>query len=248
MREAYTEFASVYDELMTDIPYDTYVELLSLGVDGLIGKKVIDVGCGTGLLSVKLAKAGADVTGIDLSKDMLEIAGKRADALSLSEQVRFKEQPMQELEGQAEYDVAVIAIDSLNYLPNQETVLQTFKGIHSVLKNGGMLLFDVHSTFKTDVIFMEGPFTFDNDRIAYIWETEEGEEEHSVYSELSFFVKEDNGLYRRFDESHQQRTYHVYEYVDMLREAGFTIERIFADWEDEPPHEESERIFYQVRK
>ena len=37
---------------------------------------------------------------------------------------------------------------------------------------------------------MEGPFTFDNDRIAYIWETEEGEEPHSVYSELAFFIQE----------------------------------------------------------
>ena len=55
---------------------------------------------------------------------------------------------------------------------------------------GGTLIFDVHSTFKTDVIFMEGPFTFDNGRIAYIWKTEEGEDPHSVYSELAFFIKE----------------------------------------------------------
>ncbi|MDN4607079.1 class I SAM-dependent DNA methyltransferase [Sporosarcina highlanderae] len=245
-KEAYTNFAHVYDELMSDIPYDSYVELLSLPLNGLKERKIIDIGCGTGLLSVKLAKAGAEVTGIDLSKDMLSVAKKRAG--DLSTEIEFVEQPMQEIEGAPEYDAAVIAIDSLNYLPDRESVLQTFKGVHSVLKNGGLLMFDVHSIFKTDVIFMEGPFTFDNDRIAYIWETEEGDAEHSVYSELAFFVKEENGLYRRFDESHQQRTFHVNEYVDLLREANFTIERIFADWEDEPPHEESERIFYQVRK
>ncbi|WHT47548.1 class I SAM-dependent methyltransferase [Sporosarcina thermotolerans] len=171
-KEAYTNFALVYDELMTDIPYDAYVELLSLSLDGLKNRRIIDIGCGTGLLSVKLAKAGADVTGIDLSADMLEVAKKRANALSMP--IQFIEQPMQEIEGTPEYDGAVIAIDSLNYLPDRESVLQTFKGIHSILKNGGLLMFDVHSTFKTDVIFMEGPFTFDNERIAYIWETEEG--------------------------------------------------------------------------
>jgi len=245
-KESYTDFAHVYDELMTDIPYDEYVNIISIAADGIKGKNVIDVGCGTGLLSVKLAKAGANVTGVDLSKDMLSIAKKRANDLALD--IDFHEKPMQNIEGKEQFDAAVIAIDSLNYLPDRESVLDTFNGIHSVLKNGGVLIFDVHSTFKTDVIFMEGPFTFDNDRIAYIWHTEEGDEEHSVLSELSFFVKEENGLYRRFDERHVQRTFHVFEYVDLLREAGFTIERIFADWEDEPPHEESERIFYQVRK
>ncbi|MGG0667550.1 class I SAM-dependent DNA methyltransferase [Sporosarcina koreensis] len=245
-KEAYTEFALVYDELMTDIPYDAYVDLISVAGDGIKGKKIIDVGCGTGLLSVKLAKSGAFVTGIDLSRDMLAIAEKRATDLSLT--IDLLELPMQEIGGAEQFDIAVIAIDSLNYLPDQESVLNTFKGIHSVLNYGGVLIFDVHSTFKTDVIFLEGPFTFDNDRIAYIWHTEEGDEEHSVLSELSFFVKEESGLYRRFDERHEQRTFHVFEYVDLLREAGFTIERIFADWEDEPPHDESERIFYQARK
>ncbi|MFJ7933592.1 class I SAM-dependent DNA methyltransferase [Sporosarcina sp. NPDC096371] len=246
MNHSYTEFAAVYDELMTDIPYDAYVELLDEAAGGIAGKRVLDIGCGTGLLSVKLAKQGAQVTGIDLSADMLAVAEKRARALSLP--VQFIEQPMQQLTGFTGYDVAVIAIDSLNYLAEKEDVCATFRHIHASLAVGGTLVFDVHSTFKTDVIFMEGPFTFDNDRIAYIWEVEEGEHPHSVYSELAFFVQEANGLYRRFNEVHNQRTFEVHDYVDMLMEAGFSVERIFADWEDEPPHEECERVFFQVRK
>lgn len=246
MNRSYTEFAAVYDELMTDIPYDAYVELIDIAAGGIAGKQVLDIGCGTGLLSVKLAKQGAQVTGVDLSAEMLTVAEERARALSLP--VQFIEQPMQQLTGFANYDVAVIAIDSLNYLSDREDVLATFRHIHASLALGGTLVFDVHSTFKTDVIFMEGPFTFDDGRIAYIWETEEGEQPHSVDSELAFFIQNDNGLYRRFDEVHTQRTFDINEYVDMLIEAGFTIERIFADWEDEPPHEESERIFFQVRK
>lgn len=246
MNSSYREFATVYDELMIDIPYDEYVDLLELATGGLQGKKVLDVGCGTGLLSVKLAQNGADVTGIDLSDDMLEVARNRAAESSLS--IQFEQQPMQEIAGEPSFDAAIIAIDSLNYVCKKEDVLQTLKGIHSVLKVGGSLLFDVHSTFKMDTIFMEGPFTFDNEEIAYIWETEEGEEEHSVNSKLAFFVREDSGLYRRFDERHTQRTFPVLTYVELLSQAGFSIERIFSDWEDEPPHEESERVFFQVRK
>lgn len=243
---SYKEFAAVYDELMADIPYDEYAELVELAANGLQGKKVLDIGCGTGQLSTQFAKRGADVAGVDLSGDMLRVAAERAKALSLP--ITFSEQPMQCLEGFFGYDVVVIGIDSLNYVTERAEVVQTLKGVYNALAAGGVLLFDVHSTFKTDVIFMESPFTFDDGRISYIWETSPGEAPHSVYSELAFFVRLENGLYKRFDEAHYQRTFDVHAYVDMLTSVGFSIERIFADWEDEPPNDESERIFFQVRK
>ena len=155
---------------------------------------------------------------------------------------------MQHLEGFEEYDVAVIPIDSLNYVVERDEVISTLTKVYNALKAGGVLLFDVHSTFKTDVIFMEGPFTFDNGRISYIWEAEEGDKPHSVYSELAFFVRNADGLYKRFDEVHFQRTFSVQDYVEMLENIGFSVERIFSDWEDEPPQNESERIFFQVCK
>lgn len=246
MNQSYSEFATVYDELMTEIPYGTYAELVELATNGVSGKKILDIGCGTGLLSVKLAKMGGDVIGVDLSPDMLRIATERAKSLDVP--VKFVNQPMQQLEGFVNFDAAVIAIDSLNYVVDQQEVIQTLKNIYNALKVGGVLLFDVHSTFKTDVIFMESPFTFDNNRISYIWETEEGDEPHSVYSELAFFIRGKEGLYKRFDEVHYQRTFPVHTYVEMLQNIGFSIERIFADWEDEAPHDESERIFFQIRK
>lgn len=246
MNDSYTHFASVYDELMDDIPYDQYVDLTEDALGSLQGKRLLDIGCGTGLLSVKFAKKGASVTGVDLSADMLAVASERAGSLNLD--ISFIQQPMEAMDIQGSFDVAVIAIDSLNYVKAKEDVVQTFRRIYDLLVAGGVLLFDVHSTYKTDVVFMEAPFVFDNGRIAYIWQTEEGDEEHSVYSELAFFVRNDSGMYRRFDEAHYQRTFNTYSYVEMLNEAGFSIERIFADWEDEPPHEESERIFFQVRK
>lgn len=246
MNRSYAEFASVYDELMSEIPYDTYVELITLAANGIAGKKILDVGCGTGLLSVKLAKLNGIVTGVDLSPDMLSIATDRARSLNLP--VTFAQQPMQQLTGFSEFDVAIIAIDSLNYVIDEKDVLQTFRNIYNSLAAGGVLLFDVHSTFKMDEIFMESPFVYDNKRISYIWNTEPGNENHSVYSELAFFVRTENELYKRFDEVHYQRTFSILEYVAMLNEVGFSIERIFSDWEDLPPTFDSERIFFQVRK
>lgn len=246
MSSSYSAFAAIYDELMNDIPYDAYVELLDLASTGVSGKKVLDIGCGTGLLSAMLAKKGAHVTGIDLSAEMLEVASQRAESLSLD--ITFIEQPMQRLEVEDTFDAAIISIDSLNYVIKQQDVLETFRRIYGALRTDGVLLFDVHSVFKMDEIFLEGPFVFDNRSITYVWQTAPGDQEHSIYSELAFFVKQQDGSYHRFDEVHMQRSFAVPVYVHMLEEAGFKIERIFADWEDEAPEEESERIFFQVRK
>ena len=231
---------------MTDIPYDAYIKLITLAAGDLSGQKILDVGCGTGVLSAKLAEIGGEVTGIDLSAEMLQMAKERAELLQLP--MTFIQQPMQELAGHQQMDVAVISIDSLNYLMEKSEVKETFNRIYEALKPGGILLFDVHSTFKMDVIFMEGPFVFDDKEIAYIWQTAPSDVPHSIHSVLSFFVKTETGLYERFDETHRQRTFPVHEYVEMLMETGFQLERIFADWEDEAPEEESERIFFQVRK
>lgn len=246
MSSHYAKFSTVYDELMMDIPYDSYVDLIELAAGDISGKKILDIGCGTGLLSAKLAKRGGEVTAVDLSVDMLDVAKERAQALQLP--ITFIQQPMQALAGHSGFDIAVISIDSLNYVTEMAEVEETFKRIYGSLRSGGVLLFDVHSTFKTDVIFMESPFVFDDENIAYIWQTEPGDAPHSVYSELAFFVKKENGDYERFDEVHLQRTFSIHDYIDMLGDTGFQIERIFADWEDEAPEEESERIFFQVRK
>ncbi|WJY28525.1 class I SAM-dependent DNA methyltransferase [Sporosarcina trichiuri] len=242
----YARFASVYDELMSDIPYGAYISLLETAVGPIGNKKILDVACGTGILSVLLAERGADVTGIDLSEEMLDIARRRLEDRRLS--AVFLHQAMQDLDAGTGFDAAIIPIDSLNYLESEHDVSRTFQGIHKALKPGGTLLFDVHSTFKTDILFPEGPFTYDSPGISYIWETEPGAEMHSVHSELAFFVKGDDGRYDRFDEVHYQRTFPIMTYAELLEKAGFSIERIFADWEEEAPEEESERVFFQVRK
>lgn len=245
MTESYHQFAYIYDALMTeDIPYDAYIHLIEEAIGPVAGQQILDVGCGTGILSLKLAQLGAQVIGVDLSGSMLQIAKERAEAFQ--QDIRFIEQPMEQLNGVSNADFAVISIDSLNYVMNEFDVNQTFIHLYNALRPGGKLLFDVHSTFKTDVIFMESPFVYDDEDIAYIWHTDEGDTPHTVHSHLSFFVKNEDDTYDRFEEEHVQRTFPISTYVQMLEKAGFQIERIFADWEDQAPEEESERIFFQV--
>ena len=74
MSNSYGRFAEVYDALMTDIPYAAYVEWVKEHAPAANNQNLLDIGCGTGVMAVEFAKAGYNVSGLDLSEEMLMIA------------------------------------------------------------------------------------------------------------------------------------------------------------------------------
>lgn len=247
MSKSYERFAVVYDQLMQDVPYNQYVEWVKNNAPSEQFPKLLDVGCGTGTLSFMLHQAGYEVNGIDLSEDMLAVAYERLQMEGVN--IPLYAMSMDELEGFADFDVVTVPIDSLNYLSEQTAVIETFKRIYESLKVGGQLFFDVHSLYKMNVIFMESPFTYDDDEVTYHWYTEQGESEHSIHHQMTFFVRDEvSGLYERFDEEHYQRTYPIESYVNWLKEIGFSQVVVTADWTEQSPTEESERIFIRAMK
>ena len=86
---------------------------------------------------------------------------------------------------------------------------------------------------------------------AFVWDTYEGEHEHSIVHELTFFVKDEDSHEERFirrDEVHEERTYPIETYVELLKEAGFASVEVFADFEEEAPTETSQRWFFKAVK
>ena len=246
MSNSYERFAEVYDELMLDIPYDAYVEWIMQHAPATTFSNLLDIGCGTGTLALMLQQAGYNVSGIDLSEEMLAVASARMAAANVS--MPLFAMSMDELDGFEQLDVAIIPIDSINYVTEQQKVKETLKRIYESLRDGGQLFFDVHSLFKMDEIFLDSPFTFDNGEITYVWHTEQGEYEHSVYHQMTFFIPAQNGLFERFDEEHYQRTFAPMQYVEWLKQIGFSHVEVTADWSDEAPEEQSQRIFFRAVK
>jgi ubiquinone/menaquinone biosynthesis C-methylase UbiE len=246
---SYEQFAQYYDELMQDAPYDKWVNFVSerLKEYAVPGKTMLDLACGTGELSVRFAKQGFQVTGVDLSSEMLAVARAKAEDQGVS--IPFFEQDMAELEGLGGFDIIGIFCDSLNYLESEEKVVNTFRRSAENLQQGGILFFDVHSVFKINEMFIHQTFTLCDDHIAYIWNSFPGEFSNSVEHELSFFVEDPNdGRYNRIDEIHKQRTFPIEQFSTWLMEAGFEILEISADFECTKPQEDSERIFFIARK
>ena len=238
----YGRFAAVYDDLMEDIPYEQYVEWIA---QSMRSGSVLDLACGTGVLSELMAELGYSVTASDLSADMLTVAQRRFK--EAGHNIPVLQLSMDNLEGLEDFDAVTIAIDSLNYLAQEEQVVKTFEQVYAALKPGGHLFFDVHSVFKVDEIFMQSPFVYDGEDMAYIWHTERGSEPHSVIHDLTFFIRE-GWMFERFEETHEQRTFSIDTYRNWLKQAGFKVGSVTADFTDDAPEDESERIFFHAVK
>ena len=245
----YERFAYVYDELMKDAPYEKWLMILTAKLEqyGIGGRKVLDLACGTGEITVELAQHGFEVTGVDLSDEMLLVANEKAVKLGLS--IPLFQQNMAELEGLGQFDCVTIFCDSLNYLRDEEDIVKTFSRVHEHLKDGGLFMFDIHSLYKMEEVFSDHTFAVNGEEVSYIWDCFPGEEPYSVEHDLSFFVRdEESGLYDRFDELHYQRTYPVEQYKKWLEQAGFTVSEILADLEEAPLVTETERILFVASK
>ncbi|TDL34479.1 class I SAM-dependent methyltransferase [Jeotgalibacillus sp. S-D1] len=248
---SYGRFAEVYDQLMKDMPYDQWTRFLleKQNEFNITGRRLMDVGCGTGEWTLKIAQEGFEVTGIDLSDSMLAVASNKAQEAGVA--IEFFQQDMAEASGFEAFDIITIFCDSLNYLETEDEVKSTFHHMHKLLNPGGLFLFDIHSIYKMDTLFIDQSFTYDDGEVAYIWNSFSGDHPYSVEHELSFFVLEDEerDSYIRFDELHKQRTYTIQTYKALLEETGFTVEGITADFSPSlSPSDESERIFFTCRK
>ncbi|ANB61735.1 class I SAM-dependent DNA methyltransferase [Anoxybacteroides amylolyticum] len=243
----YESFAYWYDALMSEAPYDewkAFVERKVRQYGGADAKRVVDVGCGTGELAVRLAKDGFFVTGVDLSENMLAVAQEKAERERVS--VGLFQQNMTELDVPP-VDIVVIFCDSLNYLLTETDVMQTFRRVYTTLQEGGLFLFDVHSIYKME-LFQGETFADSDESISYIWQCEPLDTPHTVAHELTFFVQTNRGLYERYDESHVQRTFTQQQYEQWLADAGFTVLEVCADFTDSAPCDTSERIFFVAKK
>ena len=244
---AYSKLAYIYDNLMQDAPYEDWHQLVSHFIERLNprGKKLLDLGCGTGKLSIRFAESGFEVTGVDMSEDMLAYA--QAETIANGETVQYVQQDLRTLEGMNDFDIAFSLCDVMNYITDEEELKQVFTRIATSLSENGLFIFDVHSVNHFEHNMKNQIFSEIYEDLTYIWLCSEGERTGELIHDLTFFLQsEQNNLYERFDETHIQRTFSISTYQQLLQSAGFEIHQVCADFETEPivSEESAKRIFF----
>ena len=217
----YRESASLYDQLMEHVPYDKWTTFTKQVIKQRQKhiQTVVDLGCGTGNISLRLAKEGLQVIGVDSSSEMLTYAQQKASNCNL--QIQWILKDIRQMDGLKEVDAAVSYCDVINYITTQNDLKKTFKSVYQILKPGGIFIFDVHDIDFIEQHYINHTFADVTDESAYIWFCLAGETRGEMFHELTFFHKVDT-FYDRFEEVHHQKTYPLHVYKELLNQCGFT--------------------------
>ncbi|KGR72567.1 class I SAM-dependent DNA methyltransferase [Streptococcus phocae subsp. phocae] len=247
MQKNYEKFASVYDAIMDQSLYDLWTDFSLRHLPKHKNRKsLLELACGTGIQSVRFAQAGFDVTGLDLSQEMLAVAKKRAE--SAKKEIHFTQGNMLDLSKVGTFDFVTCYSDSICYMQDEVEVGDVFKQVYDALNDDGIFIFDVHSIYQMEKVFPGYAYHENADDFAMVWDSFEDEAPYSVVHELTFFIQDEDGRFSRFDEVHEERTYELLTYDILLEQAGFKSFKVYADFEDQAPTATSKRWFFVARK
>lgn len=246
---AYQQMASLYDQLMENVPYDKWLQFTQdiIKKSGKNVESIADLGCGTGEITIRLAKEGYQLFGVDYSSDMLTYAEQKSSANNL--QIQWLHQDLRELQGFTNLDAVVSYCDVINYITSENELRTVFLNVAESLKTGGLFIFDIHSLHHVANNLTNHTFTEVTDDLVYIWDCNEGEVAGEMFHDLTFFTLE-NGKYDRIEELHHQCTYSIDIYKKILIDAGFEKPVLYSDFsiETDNLNEKSERIFFVTEK
>ncbi len=244
--EPYAYFSAVYDLMMQDVPYEKWMEYVITLFDKyeLKPETILDLGCGTGTITTMLAKKGYEMIGIDLSEDMLLVA--REKAAQSGQDILFLCQDMVEMELYGTVDVILSLCDSLNYITDEEALLETFRKANNYLNPGGLFIFDLNTVYKFRQMG-EKTYAETYENSAFIWENEYDESEQINAYRLTLFI-ENQGSYERFEEEHYERAYDIETVKRLLDVAGLKFEGVYAELRDTAPCETTERMYFVARE
>ncbi len=250
---AYSGFAQIYDHYMHTEDYQRWFE----GVQSLIQKysrptkQILELACGSGNMSLLLAKSGYDVVGLDLSEDMLMIAKDKA--LQERMKIGFFQQDMTQFELNQKFDTVLCICDGMNYVLENEEMEELFKRVHHSLKENGSFIFDISTYYKLKYILGESTIAESQEDSAFIWENYYDDEMDILSFDLSVFTRE-NILYKRNDEVHEQRAYKIKD-IESLSNKYFEMLTVQTDnfvpvtiknYNEE--NTENERLFFVLKK
>ena len=243
---AYELLAFSYDRLTNDVDYeatvDFYWEILKR--EGLRPRTAADLACGTGSVTRLLAERGLQVVGVDMSEEMLTVACQKA--MDLPAPPRFVCQRLERLQLPRAVDLAVCALDSLDYITEPEACQEAIGRVYKALNPGGVFIFDVNTPEKLRA--MDGQVFLDEDDDVYcVWRGEFDEQTNICSYGMDLFQRSGEAWHRSFEE-HREYAYSQQQLKSYLRNAGFTHVRVYADRRFEAPGPGEQRIYISARK
>jgi SAM-dependent methyltransferase len=242
------DFAAVFDvddymyfyrEVLTDERTDMEVNALVRLLELDQPKRILDLACGFGRHTNRLAVMGHDMTGVDITSGFLDIA--RRDAIQKGVNVDYKQNDMRKVTFDNEFDCVMLLFTAFGYFSDEEN-LQVLINARNALRPGGLLIFDAphRDTFLKRI----KPY--------YVVE----KEGNLMIDRMAFDSLQGRSYNRRIvlrdgirkDKPFSIRLYDPNEIQELITRSGLVLEQIYGGWETQEVSPESNQIVVIARK
>jgi len=222
----YNKSAKCYDLIYYDKDYAKeckFIENIFKKYSKRKIRSILDLGCGTGSHSIRLAGKGFDVVGVDISKKMIQEARLKSKK---STKVKFLARPMQKFILNKKFDACVSMFTSINYLLSYKDIKSTLLNVKRQLKKNGLFIFDCWNAVAVMRHFLPlrcKIYQNKNNKIIRISETKINKLKRICDVKWTYLIVEGDQIKRRFVERLRLRVSFLAEFTTLLDSCGFKI-------------------------
>lgn len=244
----YDHYARVYDDsgqIAFSIKMIPYLDDL-LRRHPAPGRSMLDLACGTGTVALSFAQQAWEVYGVDASSGMLDQARQKAE--QTGQNLTLSQQDMRRFVLPDPVALVTCLYDSLNYMLTLADLEQVLRGVAAALLPGGVFMADMNTQVTLEQVWGNNVFFVEREDMALILRS--GYEPKTRLSTVHIvgFVRQEDGLYSRFDEHHAEIAYEDDELRTALERAGLQLEASYKCFLFEPPDAETRRVMWVARK
>ena len=247
----YDLIAPIYDKINGELDYDAWADFIEENIrrynPDMKTELVLDLGCGTGRMTLELGRRGYDMTGVDLSPEMLDLAREAAEEAGLSDKMLWLLQDITDFELYGTVELAVSCLDTLNHLTDAADLRRCLSLVHNYLVPDGLFVFDINGKGKFENIYADNSYVMEEDGSVCVWQNSYNPKTRLCDFFITLFEEDEDGRYSRYDELQTERMYTIRTMKKMLTECGFEFIGAYSDFDFGEATDASERIYITAR-
>jgi SAM-dependent methyltransferase len=246
----YDIIAPFYDKVNGDIDYSAWADFIETIISREYNGQpelVLDLGCGTGRMTLELAKRGYDMTGVDVSPEMLDIARNNGEKAGFSDKILWLCQDMCEFELYGTVDITVSCLDCINHILKPAELAECFKLVHNYLIPDGLFIFDINGKNKFETVYADNSYVMENETSLCTWQNFYNSKNGICDFYITVFEEDGFGKYNRFDDVQSEKMYTVRSIKQSLSKCGFEFIGAYRDFDFSDASDKDDRIYIVAR-
>lgn len=244
----YTKLAKYYDLTHHFRNYEQEAEFINLVIRKYLpsADRILDIACGTGNHAIFMAKKGYDVTGIDLSQEMLNIAKQKIKNTDLHAEFTYDD--MRNLKFSSKFDVAYCLGLSFMELKTYDEINSCLNGIRGAIKPNGLFVFDISNGWKMLSVETRKDFVEDaKTKVIWLSGGDTDKLKRTMHLDYTFIIQENNKIAIESG-IEELRIFFPDELQMLLTNANFKIETMLGDCALETPFREDSHHIVMINR